>query len=70
MEKKKRVVTICVNMFQAKNIGTPIGKTIREFHTFWENQSSLRHVSLSQGARKVRAAETTVLVIPYIFLSV
>lgn len=62
---------MCINMFQAKKIGTPIGKdNYRISYLFGRIKIHLRHVSLSQGDRKVRAAETTAVVIPYVFLSV
>lgn len=70
MQKKKSIVSMCINVFQAKNIGTPTGKGNYRISYFWGVNLSLRCVSLSQGARKVRAADTAAVLIPYIFVSV
>lgn len=43
---------------------------VKEFSTFWETRSSLKQTSPSQEDRKISAAETTIMVIPKVFLSV
>lgn len=72
MQAKKKenpnIVSICISMFQAKNIGTHMGKDnyrISYFLGEWKVIETCQPFSEQQE----RAAETTAAVIPDVFLS-